>query len=296
MSVFENSLKGSGFGGLKKEEPDFSGAHAAVLPVPYDSTVCYDAGTRKGPAAIVAASQQVETYDLAWGVDYEELSITLLDEVEQIVTGPDKMLDTVESVYRAVSEKVPFILTLGGEHSLTTAPVRVLSEKYKGSLTVVQFDAHADLRESYQGSPYSHASVMRRVIEMAPITQIGIRNASKPEWEFINESGHPVYYAWDVAGRTDWIDGMIDKLNDNVYITFDLDGFDPAVAPGVGTPEPGGLGWRETVEAIRRIGKKRNIVGADVMELKPIPGSVVSEFAAARLAFKLLGAALMLER
>jgi len=294
MSLFTDSLKGGGFGGFQWDEPRLVGVDAAVIPVPYDLTVSYAAGTRNGPRAIIDASSQVELYDAAWDINYEDLNLALPNEVEQVITGPGDMVDRVEEVYRAVYEKAPFILTLGGEHSITTAPVRVLSEKYGDTLTVVQFDAHSDLRDSYQGSPFSHASVMRRVVDLAPITQIGIRNVSKPEMDFIRANGHPVYYSWDVAGKTDWIDGMVDDLKENVYITFDLDGFDPSVVPGVGTPEPGGLYWRETVEAIKRIGEKRNIVGADVMELKPIPGSVVSEFSAARLCFKLLGAALML--
>ncbi|MGK7346272.1 MAG: agmatinase [Candidatus Nitrospinota bacterium M3_3B_026] len=296
MSVFDENMKWTGFGGLKPPEPSLDGAAAVVLPVPYDSTTCYRSGTRGGPRAIIEASAQVELYDPEWGVDLEGLDVVLLPEVEQEVSGPEAMVKRVETVYRAVSEKVPFVLTIGGEHSVSAAAVRVLAERFKGALTVVQIDAHADLRDSYQGSPASHACVMRRISEHAPIVQAGIRNASREEAEFIRTSGHPVYHAWDIAGRTDWIGGMIEHLEENVYITIDLDGFDPSVVPGVGTPEPGGLGWRETVEAIRGIGRERKIVGADVMELLPVPGSVVSDFTAARLCFKLLAAAALSPR
>ncbi|MDH4182706.1 MAG: arginase family protein, partial [Nitrospinota bacterium] len=164
------------------------------------------------------------------------------------------------------------------------------------SLTVVQFDAHTDLRDQWQGSPYSHACVMKRVIDLAPIVQIGVRNISRGEWNFLKKSGHPVYPAWEIAGRTDWIPDMVEKLTDDVYITFDLDCLDPSVVPGVGTPEPGGMGWAQVCSAIRAIGERRRIVGADVMELRPLPGSNQSEFAAAKLCFRLLGAALMLKR
>ena len=182
----------------------------------------------------------------------------------------------------------------GGDHSLTTAAVRSLARRFEETLTVVQIDAHADLRTKYQGSPFSHACVMRRAAELAPIVQIGVRNMSKVENDFIKNSGHPVYPAWDIAGKTGWIGPMVDSLTENVYITFDLDGFDPSVVPGVGTPEPGGLSWDDAMNIIHAIGSKRKIVGADVMELRPIPGSVQSEFAAAKLSFKLLSAALLL--
>ena len=136
---------------------------------------------------------------------------------------------------------------------------------------------------------------MRRIVDLAPITQVGIRNVSKEESEFIQTSRHPVFYAWDIVGKGEWIDRMVDGLKENVYITFDLDGFDPSVVPGVGTPEPGGILWRDAVDAIRRVGEERNIVGADVVELCPVPGFAQSEFAAAKLCFKLLAAAFLLK-
>jgi agmatinase len=205
------------------------------------------------------------------------------------------MVSKVEAIYDATLDKTGFVLMLGGDHSLTTAPVRSLARRFENNLTVVQIDAHTDLRDKYQGSPYSHACVMRRVIEHAPIVQIGVRSISKVENDFITDSGHPVYPAWDVAGKTDWIGPMVDSLAENVYITFDLDGFDPSVVPGVGTPEPGGLSWDDAMNILHAIGSKRKIVGADVMELRPIAGSVQSEFAAAKLCFKLLSAALLLK-
>jgi len=294
MSVFSENLAGGGFGAFGAYEPDLAGADAVILPVPYDATVCYQPGTRNGPQAIINSAPQVEHYDFDSGFNCEDLKLTLLNEIETDVSGPEAMMARIEKVYKAVAKKVPFILMLGGEHSIPHPAVRVMAEKHKGSLSVVQFDAHADLRDSYMGSPHSHASVMRRVIDFAPITQIGIRNVSKEEAEFIKTSGHPVYYAQDITGKTNWIDDMVKGLNENVYISVDLDGFDPSVIPGVGTPEPGGLLWRDVTEAIKRIGEKRNIVGADVVELKPLPGSVQSEFTAAKLCFKILSTAFLI--
>ena len=290
-------LKGSGFGGMAINLPDFSGARAAVLPVPYDAATSYKSGTREGPRSILEASAQVELFDPEWGLDYEDLTIATLNEMEIDVAGPEAMLEKTERVYKEALEKAGFVLMLGGDHSLTTAAVRQVAPLHEGALSVVQFDAHTDLRDSWQGSKFSHASVMSRVKEMAPIVQVGVRNISRGEWEFIGESGHPVYPAWELDGRDDgWIDQMTSGLKENVYITFDLDCLDPSIMPGVGTPEPGGMGWRQACDAIKAIGQRRRIVGADLMELRPIPGTHQSEFLAARLGFRLLGAALLLEK
>ncbi|VAX20885.1 Agmatinase [hydrothermal vent metagenome] len=292
--IFADNFKGGGFGGLVGHSPDFDGSRAAILPVPYDGAVSYKSGAREGPGAIIEASCHVELYDTQWNVDNERLKLTLLNEVEPDVSGPEETIAKVETVYGAAFDKTGFVLMLGGDHSLTTAPVRSLARRFKEALTIVQIDAHTDLRDTYQGSPFSHACVMRRAIELAPIVQIGVRSMSKVESDFIKDSGHPVYPAWDVAGKTDWIEPMVDALTENVYITFDLDGFDPSVVPGVGTPEPGGLSWDDAMNIIHAIGSRRKIVGADVMELRPIPGSVQSQFTAAKLCFKLLSAALSL--
>ncbi|VAX18714.1 Agmatinase [hydrothermal vent metagenome] len=292
--IFTDNFKGGGFGGLAGHSPDFDGSRAAILPVPYDGAVSYKSGAREGPGAIIEASLHVELYDTQWNVDCERLRLTLLNEVEPDVSGPEKTIAKVETVYEAAFDKTGFVLMLGGDHSLTTAPVRSLARRFGETLTIVQIDAHTDLRDKYQGSPFSHACVMRRAIELAPIVQIGVRSISKVESDFIANSGHPVYPAWDVAGKTGWIGPMVDSLTENVYITFDLDGFDPSVVPGVGTPEPGGLSWDDAMNIIHAIGLRRKIVGADVMELRPVPGSVQSEFASAKLCFKLLSAAMLL--
>ena len=276
--------------------PDFSGAQAAVLPVPYDAATSYISGTREGPRAILAASAQVELFDAEWSLDYEKLRLATLNEVEQDVRGPEAMVKKLEKIYTATMKKAGFVLMLGGDHSLSTAAIRPMANKYKRSLTVVQFDAHTDLRDEWQGSPFSHACVMRRAVEVAPIVQIGVRNISRGEWGFIKKSKHPVYPAWAIEGNNGWIEEMVENLTEHVYITFDLDGLDPSVVPGVGTPEPGGMSWRQACAAIHAIGSRRKIVGADVMELRPLPSSVQSEFAAAKLCFRLLGAALMLNQ
>ncbi|MDH5757538.1 MAG: agmatinase [Nitrospinota bacterium] len=294
MSGYEEQFRAGGFGGMETAAKINEVVQGAILPVPYDAATSYISGTREGPRAILAASAQVELFDAEWGLDYEKLRLATLNEVEQDVRGPEAMVNRLEKIYTATMKKAGFILMLGGDHSLSTAAIRPLAAKYHKTLTVVQFDAHTDLRDQWQGSPFSHACVMRRAVEVAPIVQIGVRNISKGEWGFIKKSKHPVYPAWDIDGNDDWIEKMVANLTEHVYITFDLDGLDPSVMPGVGTPEPGGMSWRQACAAIRAIGSSRKIVGADVMELRPLPSSVQSEFAAAKLAFRLLGAALMM--
>ncbi len=293
MTLFAKNLSDGGFGGLENSQPDINDVDAVVLPVPYDGAVSYMPGSRLGPAAIIEASAHVELYDAQWGVDCEQLKIATLNPVEPDVSGPGATISRVENIYDGILRKAGFVLMLGGDHSLTTAAVTALAKRFKSTLTVVQLDAHADLRDIYQSSPYSHACVMRRVIERAAIVQIGVRNISREEAGFIKKSGHPVYPAWEIADRTDWIGPMLEGLSEHVYITVDLDCFDPSVVPGVGTPEPGGLTWAGVTNVIRMIGSKRKIVGADMMELMPIPGSVQSEFTAAKLGFKILAAALL---
>jgi len=293
MTPFAKNLSGGGFGGLENTQPDIDDVDAVVLPAPYDGAASYLPGSRLGPSAIIQASAHVELYDAQWGVDCEQLRIATLNPVEPDVSGPGATISRIEKVYDQIASKAGFVLMLGGDHSLTTAPVTALANRFENNLTVVQFDAHADLRDTYQSSPHSHACVMRRVIERAGIVQIGLRNISREEAGFIKKSGHPVYPAWEISDRTDWIGSMLDQLSEHVYITVDLDCFDPSVVPGVGTPEPGGLAWAGMTEVIRMIGSRRKIVGADIMELAPIPGSVQSEFTAAKLGFKILAAALL---
>jgi agmatinase len=238
----------------------------------------------------------VELYDAEWEVDYEDIKLATISPLQPDVSGPENMINKLSTVCEAALQESDFLLTLGGDHSLSLAPIRAYAKKYGKSLTVVQFDAHADLRDTWQGSPHSHACVMRRASEVTNIAQIGIRNISKKENEFINTSGHPVCRAWDITCRSAWVDRFLERLTDDVYITIDMDCFDPSVAPGVGTPEPGGLRWQEVCNIVKAIGESKNIVGADIMEVSPMPGSVVTEFTAAKLCYKVMAAALLLEK
>jgi agmatinase len=292
----------SNFLALEKEISGFDGSKIVVFPVPYERTVSYGSGTRKGPEAIIRASHYVEFYD-------EELGTELCGHVG-IATLPALRFGkkthggAVELVSRQIRELVArdkFVVTLGGEHTISQAPIAVHLEKYP-DLSVLQVDAHSDLRDTYQGSKYSHASVMARVCELmdpARIVQIGIRAQSVEESRFIKAKGIHTFYAHDIRrGKTalfgtSWIDAAVRLLTDHVYVTFDVDGFDPSIMPSTGTPEPNGLYWPETMELLRKTGEKKTIVGFDVVELAPSQDVSHPDLTAAKLTYKIMNYAFM---
>ncbi|MDX2199112.1 MAG: agmatinase [Phycisphaerae bacterium] len=279
------------FLGLPPPRNGLRGAKVAVLPIPYDATTSYAVGTRDGPRAIITASQQVELYDEGLGRETITDGIVTLDPVTPDVSGPKATLD---AIYRAAAPVVragKFLLSLGGEHSISSGLVRAVAEKHK-KLSVLQIDAHADLRDEYQGSPFSHAAVMRRIHDMGvPAVAVGIRNYSRDEATFIRKAKKPIFSAAWCRETPDWIERVLEPLTDNVYVTIDIDGFDPAFAPGTGTPEPGGMDWFQVTKLLARLAETRRIVSADIVEVRPIPPNHVTEFLAARLAHRLLGLA-----
>jgi len=270
------------FLGLPAESSTREKARYSIVPVAYEGTVTYGSGTKRGPAAIIAASREVETYDAATNSDLAGVGICTLPEVAAVATGPEQMVKRVEEIIAAELQAGRTPIMLGGEHSLTTGAVRAYYKKFP-RLSVLQFDAHLDLRDSYQGSPYSHASGMRRVREICSHVCVGARNCSAEEKAYIDHERVPVFWAREVIGRNDWYDRCLAHLTDDVYVTFDLDAFDPSVVPAVGTPEPGGLGWYDALDFLQYISKKKNIIGADIVELAPIPGLTYPDFAAAQL-------------
>jgi len=278
------------FGGLGEEFASFERARAVVLPVPYDFSATYQGGTRWGPRAILSASQNMEVWDDELGATYRA-GIHTLPEVEPTALGPEAMAARVERAVGWILDQGRLPAILGGEHSITAGAVRAAVRRFAG-LSVLHFDAHADMRDSYLGSPYSHACVMRRVRECCPAASVGIRSCSEEEAAFLRE--HPVPMWSPRAFRAlggDW-EPILSALTDTVFVTFDLDALDPAALPGTGTPEPGGLDWYESVDLLRAVAARARIVGFDIVELAPIPGQVASDFLAARLAYRLIGLAL----
>ena len=272
---------------LPKEFQDPRRSRYAVLPVPYEGTVSYETGTAGGPAAIFNASRQVELFDEELHAEFHPAGVMSCPAVEA-AEDPGEEMRRVQAAARPSLQAGKFLLTLGGEHSIT-APIVELTRELRGPISVLQIDAHADLRDSYGGTKHSHASVMRRVLEITDrIAQVGIRNFSREEYAQCPDQ--VARFVTPHVVRTDprWIDRVLGLLTDKVYVTVDIDGLDPSIAPGVGTPEPGGLSWEDVTALLRRVCAERQVISADIVEVRPIPPNHVTEFAAARLAYKII--------
>jgi len=276
------------FAGIPAPYSQFETSQVVILPVPYDSTTDWRSGTRDSPQAIIDASQYLELYDRELDREIYQVGIYTLPELQPLMSGPEQM---VQRVHEAASDFVhqgKLVAMLGGEHSLTVGMVKAMRERFS-SLSVLQLDAHADLRDQYLGTKYSHACVMRRALDFCPIVQAGIRSLSLEEHQFLSQRGMKPFYAEDLAfGQGSWHE-ILAALSPEVYITIDLDVLDPSIMSAVGTPEPGGMGWYELLGLLRTVAEDRRIVGFDLVELCPREGPVSCAFLAAKLAYKLIG-------
>ena len=275
---------------LDDDLSDYGSSKVVILPIPYDATASYGGGARNGPEAIISASRQVETYDNDFGLEPCQVGIATSGELEPESSGPEAMMTKIEKAASEIIADGKFLLSLGGEHSITSPLVKA----HKGNfpdLSVLQIDAHTDLREEYQGSRYSHACVMSRVGEICEFVSVGIRSFCDSGNERRAIRDGRIIESRVFHQNPDAVSIILSLLTDKVYITFDLDGFDPSVMPAVGTPEPGGLLWDEAIELIMAAGRSKDIVGGDIVELAPIPGMIYPDFTAARLAYKLVGSA-----
>ena len=276
------------FAAISSPYSDWEKARVVVLPIPYDSTTGWRSGARDAPRAIIDASRYLELYDLELDQEIYQVGIHTLPEIQPEMTSPEHMTERVYTVAREVLDKNKMLLMLGGEHSLTLGMVKAYRERYE-ALSVLQLDAHADLRDSYLGTKFSHATVMRRVCELCPIVPVGIRSLSREEHQFINETGIKPFYAKGLISTEDSIQRIIDSLSGEVYITIDLDVLDPSIMSAVGTPEPGGIGWYELLGLLREVAQSKRVVGFDLVELCPGEGPLACAFVAAKLAYKLIG-------
>ncbi|MCX5903802.1 MAG: agmatinase [Proteobacteria bacterium] len=276
------------FCGLKDEQSAWEQARAVIIPVPYDLTTTYMPGTRHGPHAIIRASTQLELFDDEIEKEPALIGIHTLPEIEVLTSGPAEMIDRVESVAARVAGSGKFPVMLGGEHSISLGMVRALINDHP-DMGVLQLDAHADLRDSYQGSRFNHACVARRIQELCPLIQAGIRSITAEEWSFLNNSPVTSFFARNMHARDEWLPKLIEKLPQKIYITIDLDVFDPSQMPSVGTPEPGGMNWYDVLHLLRAVAAQRKIVGFDIVELCPQPANPGPDFLAAKLCYKLLG-------
>lgn len=278
------------FGGIEETEYSaYESSRVLVLPVSYEGTVSFGTGTGAGAMAIVDASRNMELYEEETDAEVYKIGIHTLDEFAPRDT-PEAMMNDLYEHSKELLKSDKFLCMLGGEHSVSAPVIRAHAEKYH-NLSILQIDAHADLRDEYDGTPHSHASIMARVVKdlKIPSVQVGIRSISADEARAI-DAGLPtkIFWARDIAGKTHWIDDAVDSLTDNVYLTIDIDGLDPSIMPTTGTPEPGGLGWYETLKLIRKIAKKRRIVGMDLVEYSYFENQDAPAFLCAKLVYKSL--------
>lgn len=266
---------------------DFDRAHVAILPIPLDRTTSYVPGTRNGPHEILLASSHMESWDEETESDVHEVGIVTLPEMECPFPSMDDVVREIRRVAAEIVTRDKFLVALGGEHSITAPIVAAVASKHPG-LSVLQIDAHADLRESFGGTPHSHACAMRRVLEYARATQVGIRSLSPEEAAAIPALPTEIFYDFSMRQNADWMERVVDSLSETVYVTIDVDGFDPAIMPATGTPEPGGLSWYEGLALLRAVIESRNVVACDIVELSPIAGNVAPNFMCAKLIYKIL--------
>jgi agmatinase len=281
------------FLGLDETASDFATAKTVILPVPYEATTSYGGGTGHGPHAILEASRYIELYDQELDAEPYESGIATLPALSLSRAGAEQAIAELRAAYDAILSQPGdrFIIALGGEHAITSAPVLAWADRLGRPLSVLQVDAHTDLRLAYEGSAYSHASVMARVMDRVAITAVGIRALTRDERELARSRSDRIhiFFADDIHTGTAWIDDVIATLHDDVYITFDVDGFDPSLVPSTGTPEPGGLAWYPVLQLLRRVFRERRVVAADVVELAPIPGLLAPDFLVAKLVYKMIG-------
>ena len=280
------------FLGLDEGGSALASAKAVILPVPYEATTSWGSGTRLGPRAILEASRYVELYDQELGCDPSIVGIHTLPALELTRAGPGPALGELEEAFGRLLNRMGdrFPVTLGGEHSISASLIRAVAARTEGRLSVLQLDAHADLREEHEGTPDSHASAMRLVLDVADVVGVGIRGICEEEVQVAHAvDGVTLIYADEMWEDDEWMDRALEALGDPVYLTFDVDFFDPSILPSTGTPEPGGGDWYRTLRFLRRVFRERRVVACDVVELAPIPGLAAPDFTVAKLVYKLVG-------
>ena len=272
------------YGGLDNEFTSYKDAKIVVLPVPYDGTSTWLKGADKGPDAILEASANMELYDIETDSEVYTQGIATLDPVTES-SSPEAMSDAVEMQVDTLLKDKKFPVLLGGEHSVSIGSIRAFAKHYE-DFSVLQLDAHSDMRDSYEGSDHNHACIMARAKEMASVAQVGIRSSCIEEKHNIDPDR--IFYAHEIKESSNWMYDVSEKLSDNVYVTIDLDVFDPAYMPSTGTPEPDGLTYREVMNFLKLINERHNIIGLDVVELCPNETNKAPDFLASKLIHQIL--------
>lgn len=274
------------FGAIPYEHSDYEKSKIVILPVPYDCTTTFKPGTRDGPRAIINASKAMEFYDDELEKNYSE-GICTLDELEILDNSELMNARVYEAAQKLISDG-KILVMLGGEHSITSGAVKAVKEVYN-DVSVLHIDAHADLKDGDPSERHNHGCAARRVLEICPVVEVGVRSMSEEEADFVKDDNVPIFYAKDIIEDDSWMDEAISKLSERVYVTLDLDGLDPSIMPAVGTPEPGGIQWYQLLKFMRKLSEKKKVVAFDVVELCPIPGNIAPDFTAAKIVYKLIG-------
>lgn len=290
MTDFDDEDPPFNFCGLPEKYTDYKKAKVVVFPVPYDGTSTYGKGADKGPDAIITASGFVELYDIETNSEMFTKGIYTAPPLKITnKTDPEEVNNKIQESTRKFIRDGKFVVMLGGEHSISTGFARALHEKYK-NLSVLHFDAHGDTREEYHGSKYNHACVMARIREFVPsLVQVGIRAIDKEEVDSRKPNQH-MFFSHAIADPQNkaWMQQAVEKLTENVFISIDLDVFDPAIMPSTGTPEPGGMWWYQFMDFVDKVIAQKNVVGFDVVELAPRKGEPAPDFFAAKLVYRML--------
>ncbi len=272
------------YAGIPEKYARLDDASVVIIPVPYDGTSTWQKGADKGPEAFLDASENMELFDIETRSEPYKKGVYLAPPITEN-TSPEKMVETVHKITKSYLQQDKFVTLIGGEHSISIGSIRAFNDCFE-NLTVVQLDAHTDLRPEYHGSTCNHACALYEASKTTNLIQIGIRSMDAAELEYMDENR--VYFAHDLVTDDDWMENAIGQMTPNVFITIDLDVFDPSILPATGTPEPGGLLWYETLEFLRKIFKKKRVVGFDIVELCPISNEKSSDFLAAKLYYKML--------
>ncbi|MCO5725125.1 agmatinase [Robiginitalea marina] len=272
------------YAGIPEEFAQLEKARVVLIPVPYDGTSTWGKGADKGPEAFLAASENMELYDIETGTEVYRQGIYLAPSISE-KDSPEAVVREVHQITKDYIKRNKFVTLFGGEHSISIGSIRAFNECFD-NLTVLQIDAHADLRKTYLGSPYNHACAVHEAAQTTNLIQVGIRSMDAIEKTYMDPER--VFFAHEMVADEFWMDKVIDLMTDHVFITFDLDALDPSIMPATGTPEPGGLFWYETLEFLRKVFQEKNVVGFDLVELCPNPQNRASDFVAAKLYYKML--------
>ncbi|MGB0881791.1 MAG: agmatinase [Vicingaceae bacterium] len=277
-------MKSKNYAGIPNEYAKKETANIVLIPVPYDGTSTWQKGAEKGPEAFFEASENMELYDIETETEVYKEGIYLTEPVTENAS-PESMVKAVYETTKNYLLKKRFVTLIGGEHSISIGSIRAFNEVYD-DLTVLQLDAHADLRKEYMGSTCNHACALYEASQNTNLIQVGIRSMDKSEKLVMDKER--VFFAHEMDLDDYWMDNAIDLMTKNVFITIDLDAFDPSILPSTGTPEPGGLWWNETLQFLKRVFKEKNVVGFDIVELCPNEKEKSSDFLAAKLYYKML--------